>query len=56
MTLLHELAGHVQETTETSARAATRGAASAQLALHVELESHLSSLRNGILLSSTGIL
>lgn len=55
-TLLHELAGNVQKTSKASSRAATRSSTAAHLTLHVELEGHLSSLGDSILLSSAGIL
>lgn len=56
-TLLHEFASHVEKTPEASGGAAARSCtSSAHLALHVELESHLSGLGNSILLVSARIL
>lgn len=53
--LLHELAGYIQKTTEPTRATAPTGSA-ASIALQIKLESHLSSLGNGVLLCSTRIL
>jgi hypothetical protein len=53
---LHELARHVQHASEGARVTATRATAATSLALHVELEGHLSSLGNGILLGGASVL
>lgn len=56
--LFHELRGHVEKSAE-AARATTTttgGTTSASLALQIELECHLSSLSNSILLRSSWVL
>ncbi len=56
--LAHELGCHVKHAAKATSRAtaAATTAASAHLRLQIELKSHLCSLRNGVLLSSTRIL
>jgi hypothetical protein len=53
--LLHELARHVQQAPNTTRASATASAAT-RLALEVELERHLRSLRNSVLLRRTRVL
>jgi DNA-directed RNA polymerase specialized sigma54-like protein len=52
--LAEEFASQVQQATCTSST--TTAATATHLALHVELQSHLSSLSNGILLCSARVL